>query len=543
MALNQMRRLVSQEDQSITPRADVQRSRFVGSWAHKTTFDAGQIIPFMVEDVMPGDHLKYDVTAFLRIANLIFPMMDSQRVDTFFFYVPYRILWSNFARFMGEQDNPGDSIDYTIPQLVSDVGGFQWHSLGDHFGLPVQGQLDGASTISVTALPFRAYKLIYHEWFRDQNSITSDRPQIGDGPDVLSAQVIRYRAKSADYFTTCLPAPQKFTSPLIALTGSARVQGLALPSSLTPTSGTPGGTYQQPGGQPVTSWSGYFTPATLGGSLAMKAASGAPGAPLDVYADLSTAAGIQINVLRQAFLVQQLLERDTRGGTRYAESVLAHFNVRVPDYRTQRPEYIGGGSSMLNITPVAQTAPGADDSVVGQLGAAGTAVGEHRASYAAQEHGLIMGLINVKSELSYQQGIPRYWSKRTRLELFYPSLAGLSEQAVLRKEIYANGILANDDAVFGYNERYQEYRTRYSEVTGYFRSMVTGTLDPWHLGQRFLTAPVLGPTFINDTPPMERVLAASTEAANQHYLADILIRRDATRPVPMFGLPVTLGRF
>ena len=255
-----------------------------------------------------------------------------------------------------------------------------------------------------------------------------------------------------------------------------------------------------------------------------------------VYAEAS------VNSFRQAFLVQQLLERDARGGTRYTEIIRSHFGVVSPDARQQRPEYIGGGSSPLSVTPVAQTTGGVG--TVGVLGAAATSVGKHNASYASTEHGYIIGLISVRSELSYNQGIPRTFSRSTRYDFYWPSLAGLGEQAILAKELFVTGT-SSDDNVFGYQERWHEYRTRYSDVTGRFRTTVPSNLAAWHLAQNFPSAPVLGKTFIEDTPPMARVLAANTSAAELHmeYLADILIQREAVRPLPMFGTPVTLGRF
>lgn len=528
------RRLISQEDSAMAPRPDVPRSRFLGSWSHKTTFDAGLLIPFLVDEVLPGDHLKYDVTAYLRMATPLFPLMDSQRVDTFFFFVPYRLVWANWVRMMGEQDSPTDSIDYTVPQVVSPPGGFSPFSLFDYMGLPTA--LDPAGTVSVSALPLRAYDLVYHEWFRDQNLINSTRPSTGNGPDSNAIWFVRRRAKSADYFTAALPFAQKFTPPTIPLAGTAPVIGIASPNTLAYTAGTPAG-YTMSNGAAPSLWSGYAAMSTF---VARGDGSGNPRTPM-IYADLAAATGVAINTFRQAFLVQQLLEKDARGGTRYTESNWFHFGVRSPDMRLQRPEYIGGGSSPLNVTPIAQTAPSAGVTV-GALGAAGTSVGEHRASYAATEHGVVIGLINVKSELSYQQGLHRMWTRRTRLEHYYPTLAGLGEQAILRKELYAQGT-ANDDLVFGYQERWHELRTRTSMVTGQFRSTTAGTLDAWHLAQRFTSPPVLGQTFIEDTPPMSRVLAAGTQANNQQYLADILIRREAVRPVPMYGTPVELGRF
>jgi hypothetical protein len=523
------RKLASQQDSAMIQRPDVPRSKFIGSFTRKTTFNAGLLIPFLVDEVLPGDHLKYDCTAYVRMATPYFPLMDNQRIDTHFFFVPNRLVWSNWKKFMGEQANPDSSINYTVPQMEPFYGiaSTGVGSLWDYFGLPGDGQL--LATTTVNALPFRAYNLIYNEWFRDENLINSAQVDLGDALTNLGSYTVRRRAKSQDYFTSALPWPQKFTAPSI----QSAVSGLGVASvDLNVGTGPIGAVFDTASGTTATSYGNAYDGTTV--PYWMKAT--AAGYP-QVYAEAS------VNSFRQAFLVQQLLERDARGGTRYTEIVRSHFGVVSPDARQQRPEYIGGGTSALNITPVAQTTGGAG--TVGVLGAAATSVGKHMASYASTEHGYIIGLISVRSELSYNQGIPRTFSRSTRYDFYWPSLAGLGEQAVLRKEIYATGNPASDDTVFGYQERWHEYRTRYSDVTGRFRTYVTGTLGAWHLAQNFGSAPVLGQTFIEDTPPMARVLPGGLEVGTQsiEYLADILIQREAVRPLPMFGTPVTLGRF
>lgn len=513
------RRLVSQEDASIIERPNIPRSRFNGSWTRKTAFDAGYLVPFLVDEILPGDHMRYSVTAYLRMATPLFPLFDNQRIDTFFFYVPTRILWTAWKRFMGEQQTPASSIDFTIPQIEAPAAGYLVGSLFDHFGLPVLNQ-----PFTHSALPLRAYNLIYNEWFRDQNLIDSATQLTADGPDPESIYTLRRRAKSHDYFTTALPWPQKFTAPTIPLGGRVDVRAT--------TSTTPVGAYSE-------NLAAYREFDTLAGTTVLF---GAGPAAIDqrLFVDMATAAGVSVNVFRQAFLVQQLLERDARGGTRYVEILKSHFGVTSPDFRLQRPEYIGGGQSPLQITPVAQTAPTAGVPV-GALGAAGTGVGQHSASYAATEHGYIIGLINIRTELSYSQGIPRMWSRNTRYDFYWPSIAQLGEQAILRQEIYADP--ATLTVVFGYQEAWHSYRTRYSESTGLMRPGLPSTLDNWHLGQFFSTAPLLNQTFIEDNPPMARVLAAGELAVNQQYLADILISREAVRPIPAFGTPALLGRF
>ena len=530
------RNLVSQNDSAMIQRPDVPRSKFSGSWSRKMTFNAAELVPFLLDEVLPGDHLKYNVTAYVRLSTPLFPIFDNQKVETFFFFVPNRLVWSNWVKFMGEQASPGDSIAYTIPQLIAYYAGsgsqdYAVGSIWDAFGLPVL--LSG--NLSVSALPFRAYNLIYQEWFRDENLQNAVPITKADGVDANNYVMLK-RGKGHDYFTAALPWPQKFTAPTISLGTSAPVVGISTVAAVGSTSVT--GYDVNTGG--ATNYPVAFT--TGSNIFNFKAGLGAvPG----VYADLSAATGITINAFRQAFLVQQLQERDARGGTRYTEIMRSHFGVVSPDMRLQRPEYIGGGSSPLTITPVAQTAP-STAATVGALGGAGTAMGQHTGSYAATEHGYIVGLVNVKSDQSYQYGMNKLWKRATRYDFYWPSLAGLGEQVVTRGEIYAIGTSA-DDTVFGYQERWHEYRTHVSEVTGRFRSGVSGTLDAWHLAQAYSSAPVLGDTFIKDSGDLilDRVVAAGSLARtnNMQYLADLLIQREAVRPLPMFGTPVLLGRF
>lgn len=530
------RQLVSQADSAMVERSDIPRSKFTGSWSHLTTFNAGQLIPFLVDEVLPGDALSYDVTAYVRMATPLFPMFSNQRLDTFFFFVPNRIVWSNWVRMMGEQDRPTDSVLYTVPQIT--VAPSSPRTLFDYFGIPIQ-QL--ANPRTVNALPFRAYKAIYLQWFRDENLIDAGLVPTGDGPDTYAGTYAVYnRAKSHDYFTSCLPFPSKniggLGTPIVPIGGSAPVTGIARTGQNYPLSNA--AVFDSLGGN---SYQFAQNAATVT-DVIIRGTAATNGIP-NIRAEFSSGlAFFNISDFRYAWAVQMLLERDARGGTRYVESLKMHFGVTSPDFRLQRPEYIGGGSTQLAITPIAQTAPTAGVPL-GALGAAATATGQHRATYAATEHGFVIGIINVRSELAYQQGMHRMWDRKNRYEYYYPAFAGLSDQAVLRQEIWCNGLFSSDTTVFGYQERWHEYRTRTSMVTGLFRSGVSGSIDSWHLAQQFSGAPTLGQTFIEDTPPMSRVLAAGAAADGVQYLADILIHRSATRALTAFGSPATIGRF
>lgn len=523
------RRLLSQDDASMIARPDVPRSKFSGSFSIKLTFDAGLIIPFHVEEVYPGDHFRYQFTPFVRTSTPLFPIMDSQRIDIHAFFVPYRLVWENWVRLMGQQESPGDSIAYTVPQATSLGNGFAVGSVGDYMGLPTVGQC--AAQLSVSRLPFRAYNLVYNTWYRDENLVNAASFSRDDVSGVSESNYpLRRRAKSHDYFTSCLPWPQKFVAPSIqspvsgiGTNNTDLASGVGGNMQVTPSPSFPGG---------LQAVANYYTSA---GGDDIRIAALAAGT-MQVFAETD------INLFRQAMQIQTFLERLARGGSRYTEMVENIFGVKNPDARLQRPEFIGGGSTPLQFTPIAQTAPTAGVPL-GALGAAGTAVGGSTASYAATEHGVILCLLSVKSELSYSQGVARFWDRKTLYDFYNPAFAGLGEQAVLRREIFATGVPTDDNTVFGYQERYHELRTHYSGVRGLFRPTAAGNIDEWHLSQVFSPAPTLSQTFIEDSPPMTRVLAAGSAANGMQYLADIHVRCEMTRPVPVYGTPVSLGRF
>lgn len=530
---------VSSSQFSMIPRSDVPRSAFRIEKAHKTTFDAGYLIPVLCEEVLPGDSWRCSMTAFARLATPLFPLMDNLHLDSFFFFVPNRLVWQNWKKFMGEQSAPGDSISYVVPQTVSPVGGFAALSIFDYFGLPTVGQVGAGATVSVNSLPLRAYNLIYNEWFRDENLENPAGFITTDGPDSLGNYALKRRGKRADYFTTCLPWPQKGATPVsIPIGTSAPVR----------TSSSDTVTGANPGLRMLRHDNGAATDGvlTLGSdSLVYRTSTSGPAAtpyvyPSNLYADLSTATAATINQLRQAFQIQRLLERDARGGTRYTEIVKSHFGVMSPDARLQRPEYLGGGSTPVVISPIAQqsgTGASGTTTPLGSLGGVGTSVARgHGFSQSFTEHGYIIGIVCVRADLTYQQGLRKHWSRSTRYDYYFPAFANLGEQAVLSKEIYCDGA-AGDNDVFGYQERWSEYRYSPSEITGLFRSTAAGTIDTWHLSQRFVGRPLLNSTFIRETPPLSRVLAVGAGANGQQLLFDSVFQMTAVRPLPAHSVP------
>lgn len=522
-------RSVMKHQFSQVPRADIMRSRFDRSHGMKTTFDASYLIPIYYDEALPGDTASVSMTGFARLATPIFPIMDNIKLSTFFFEVPMRLVWENFTKFMGEKENPDDDTDFLIPQIVNDEG-FEVGQIYDYFGIPTD-----VNNLSISALPLRAYNKIYADWFKDQNLIDNPPLHTGDGPDPVGDYVLRRRGKRHDYFTSCLPWPQKDNGNpvLLPLGSSAPVyhDGGPLTFDLNGQGMAPGQRLEVDNNTDNVNITQINS---TGQNRELYVTDG-------LQADLTNATSATINELRQSFQIQKMFERDARGGTRYPEIIKAHFNVTSPDLRLQRSGYLGGGVSYVNINPVAQTsATQNNDTPQANLSAFGTAVlNNHGFTRSFTEHTIIIGLLSVQADLTYQQGLERSWSRRTKYDFYWPALAQIGEQAVLNKEIYAQGN-SEDDDVFGYQERYAEYRYKPSYITGKFRSTFNQSLDAWHLAQEFSNLPTLSQQFIEDDAPIDRIIAVQSEP---HFIFDSYFKSSWARPMPLFGVPGLIDHF
>lgn len=561
---------------SDAPAMYMRRTKFDRSHVYKTTFNSGKLIPIFVDEVLPGDTTRMSVNYFARLATPIKPIMDNIYLDWFFFFVPNRLVWEHWQNFCFEQEDPDDKTDYVIPTVAATGNSDNAYvsSLWDYFGLPVNtsGNLSG-----ISALPFRAVYLIWNEWFRDENLQKSIKIQKGDTNEILDSSraadqpswvfstgttiVPGYacppRGKRHDYFTSALPWTQKGPGVSIGLAGTATlvdpspVSGYFVQQSNNSLGAAQlsqdGGVHDVFTGNGSLTYQGGYSTSIVGHSVngsGVITATTLPGSSWlskSTYADLDSSSIFTISSLRTAFQMQKFYERLARGGSRYTEVLRSFFGVVSPDARLQRPEFLGSFTKMVSVNPIAQTSATDNTSPQGNLSAYGvTASKFHGFTKSFVEHGYIIGFVSARADLTYQQGINKMWLRSTVYDFYWPTFAHLSEQAIELREIYAQGT-KEDTTVFGYQERYAEYRYKPSQITGKFRSSVTGgNLDVWHLSQFFSNAPTLNEEFITENPPIKRIVAVQDEP---EFLLDIGFRYTTVRPMPMFGTPGLVDHF
>lgn len=533
------------------PRVNTPRCAIKRPSTYKSTINAGLLYPFFCDEALPGDTFTLDASILARLTTPITPFMDNLVMDVQFFAVPLRLVWEHWPNFCGEQAKPSDSTDYSVPWVTVGASGAPVGSLADYFGLPTGIQW---SDHDVQALPFRAYNLIWNEWYRDENVQDSVTVDLGDSSADVSTFTLLPRGKRKDYFTSALPWPQKGAAVGLSLTGSAPVVGDPSSGLRMEATGLPNINGLYLSASALSAGANNLNVYNNGGSTTTSSKN------LNIISDPSKTtafaslddgnANFTINQLRQAVALQRLLELDARGGTRYTEILRAHFGVTSPDARLQRPEVLGSFSVPLALHTVPQSSGTGSSSSTpqGNLSAFGLATGTARAfSKSFVEHSLIIGLVSVRSDLTYQQGIPRMWSRSTRYDYYWPALSSLGEQAILNKEIYAQGKSVKNSAgtlvdndVFGYQERWSEYKYGYSKITGELRSTYAQSLDYWHLAQKFDQLPTLSDSFIRENPPLERVLAVTDAPA---FILDSYFDLSCVRPMPLYCVPGLVNHF
>lgn len=537
---------------AMQPQVNMPRCSIKRPSTYKTTLNAGLLYPVFCDEVLPGDTFVLDASVVARLTTPLVPFMDNLILDFQFFFCPNRLVWKHWAEFCGEQEQPGVVKNYTVPTVIAPEGGFTVGSIYDYFGIPTGiefGEHD------VQSLPLRAYNLIWDEWYRDEN--VQDRVfdyTISDDWDLSAKFKLLPRGKRKDYFTSALPWPQKGAAVSVDAQVFGNGSPLGLTSNGTSTTGSLAYTNSLKGTvQGVNLLASATYSGTLTGSPHFTSSTNQTSHFVGVTLDADKSgmtASIGINALRQAIALQHLLELDARGGTRYTELLRAHFGVTSPDARLQRPELLGSFSVPLYLHTVPQSSGTGTTSETpqGNLSAFGLASGTNRAfSKSFTEHGIILGLVSIRSDLTYQQGLPRMWSRSTRYDYYWPALSSLGEQAILNKEIYAQGFKTVDsnnnivdDKVFGYQERWSEYKYGYSKVTGQLRSTYAQSLDYWHLAQKFDELPTLSPKFIEENPPLDRILAVKDAP---QFIFDAYYDLKCVRPMPLYCVPGLVNHF
>ena len=527
---------VAPHDFARVPRVEAKRSAFKAESRITTMFDEGKLIPLPPIEVIPGDTFKIDASMLCRLNTPIVPFMSGLYLHSAYFFVPYRILWTNWKKFMGEKDNPGDSTTYTVPVITGPAAGFAVETVYDYMGIPIN------MTKNVNALPLRAYNRIYQDFFRDQNIINSPTINTGDGPDTDTDYTVRRVAKYHDYFTSCLPAPQYGTAASFSLTGTAPVTGIAKVNQAFTWGSQAGYETNQTNPTYNPSASFYQSPGAGDNAFIVKGTAGSGGYPM-IYADLSNVSGLTIAEFRETIQLQALAEVENRGGHRYVEILYSVYNVIHPDFTLDNPEYLGGSKTPIYVVPVPQTSATSGSEPQGQLAAYGSGF-KTRDGFTKSftEHGVVIPLVWVRSDASnvYSQGLHRMWTRSTKYDFFNPFLQNIGDQAVLRQEIYlADNDASSDNTVFGYQERYAEYMYLPSFITGKLRPAYATPYDYWHLSPELGSAPTLSQTFIEEDAPMDRVVAVTTEP---DFVMDVYIDATLVRPMSMHSIPGMLPR-
>lgn len=545
----------SEEHYAQVPRAEIRRARFKRDFNLLTTMNEGLLTPIYCDEILPGDTAKINMNALMRMSTPLYPVMDNCNCDFYFFFVPCRLLWDHFENLMGQNDSTfwAEPVEYTTPKTTAPKGGWKVGTLADYFGIPT-----GVENIQVNSLPFRAYVKIYNEWFRDENvqqpwpySKGDETTQGSNSYDDQAANTVQggggllHVAKYKDYFTSCLPSPQKGEAVRLPMTGNARIGVMNTKGDITMNTVEITNAANELGIKTNTdAWNVNAFGYTQGPGETEKTNTLSAGQytngifkGFNLGADLGSVTAATINELRQAIAVQHILERDARTGTRYKEILQGAWGVTSPDARLDRSEYIGGYRLPININQVVQTSSTDTTSPQGNTGAYSmTTMSKNMCTYSATEHGFIIGLAAVRVEHSYQQGLSRMWTRSTRFSYYDPMLANLSEQAVLNQEIYAQGN-AQDEEVFGYQEAWADYKYRTNMVTSEMRSQYAQTLDAWHYADKYNKLPTLSAGWIlEEKSNIDRTLAVQKEQSHQ-FICNFYFDQTWTRPMPIYSIP------